>query len=256
MTETTSTDTQVTPQQQAFNNAISAWGTSLQDQGDDANSLHEALLRLEKLPPDAAFVQMSMLLSSGGIQVQGDKVSILASLMNTGSAGSGLSTEITSDINSLGSSSGTGAEAADLVDAVGFLKSQMQNQLSLIQAGGPQGPGVWIDGSTANSVLSACNSITTLLGSSDPTTVAKEIGSWATDPTAKASNGRTGSQNLQALNGFVATTGNAFGGFNQMQNNALQFQDNQIGQMVTSARSLLQDIVSLVRAAVAASKGS
>lgn len=249
-TTTSSAASQLTPQQQALTNAVLAWEASLTEQSDDAASLKQAIERLAKLPPDEAFVQIAMAFASGDTQVQGDKVTITASLMNAGSAGSGIATEITSDISDI--ESGSSTAAADLVGAVGFLTTQMQNQLGLISSEGPQGKGVWIDGPTAGSVLSACKSITGLLGSD----AAGNIQSWSADPTKTSSNGKTGSQNLQALNGYVSTLGNAFGGYSQMQNNALQFQNNQIGQVVTSSRALLQNIVTLMRALVASLKGN
>jgi len=244
-----------TPQQTTFTDAITSWDGSLVQQGQDASGLAAILAAIKGEPADAAFVAVSLALAEGGSQVQGDKVTIDASLMDVGSAGSGLVTEATTDVSNMGSTPGDTGDATDMLGAVGFLQSTMQGQLNLIQTEGPQGAGVWVDGSTATSIVNACNGIDALFGGSasappSAATVASDISTWTTQGSATAPNGQTGMQNIQALNGFVSTLNNAFNGYSQMQNNALQFQNNQVGQIVTSSRALLQAIVNMTRGVV------
>ncbi len=216
--------------QTAFTNNISAWRTDVTDTSNDWTAFQLSIKNIMaetgpdgKPNTDAQFLAISMALE-GATQCQGDKVGVAAGLMNIGSAGSAIVTEITQMISAIPSSGGCTCDAATLVKDVQFLESQMEADKAL-----PANQ-QWSGAGTQSSVIQACQGILSELGvtagetpSEAAASVNVMINSWTENPNTVAANGQTGEQNLQTLNGSNSTLNNSFGGYSQMENNAMSY---------------------------------
>jgi hypothetical protein len=216
--------------------AISSYNAALSEQNAAWSSLQNALHDLTGKSIGEQFMLAMMLIMPDVMKVQGDQLSVTAAKMNIGSVLSGAITSITNDLTALEGPNGASdtAAAQNLVSELNHLKTLLSPAPA------------WMSGSTATSIIDACNQFLNMFGSNaTPATIAAAINSWATNPTATNSTypGQgTGQQNIQALNGFLSTENNAVNGYSQMQNNAMQFQNNNISQLLSSLKALWQSI--------------
>jgi hypothetical protein len=250
-----------TPVQQSVVDNINAWQNDTQNSSNDWTMFTQAIKKImgggnSQQEVDERFMEISLALG-GALQCQGDGVTVAAGLMNIGSSSSAVETEITNALTQIQQTNNDTKDATTLLSDLKFLQGQMENQLPGANGAPAVGP-VWADQGTASAVLSAVNGLLKQLGGSNatPTSVAALVNGWANNPNTKDGTGQTGEQQLSTLNGSLSTVTNAFGGYSQMENNAIQFLNGQLGQVVSAFRSIVQSIVTENKGSVANQKGS